>query len=296
MVAKAMSQSPLIVIVGTTASGKSKLALQLADKFQAEIISADSSNVRRYMDIGTAKPTILDREKIRHHLIDIIDPDTPYTAAVYKRDAMEIISQIRKRGKVPMLVGGTGLYIDSLIYDYSFLPAASDEYRQYLNSLELSQLYDIVDRKNLSLETIDKNNKRRVIRLIETNGAQASKKTMMDNAIVIGIKKDSIQLKTDIIARLDNMINLGLEKEVATLSNKYGWDAEGLKIIGYKEWRLYFQANQSLEEVKARIIKNTLDLSKRQDTWFKKNKSIHWFEYPLKKDNIVELIATFLNN
>lgn len=296
MVAKAMSQLPLIVIVGTTASGKSKLALQLADKFQAEIISADSSNVRRYMDIGTAKPTILDREKIRHHLIDIIDPDTPYTAAVYKRDAMEIISQIRKRGKVPMLVGGTGLYIDSLIYDYSFLPAASDEYRQYLNSLELSQLYDIVDRKNLSLETIDKNNKRRVIRLIETNGAQASKKTMMDNAIVIGIKKDSIQLKTDIIARLDNMINLGLEKEVATLSNKYGWDAEGLKIIGYKEWRLYFQANQSLEEVKARIIKNTLDLSKRQDTWFKKNKSIHWFEYPLKKDNIVELIATFLNN
>jgi len=296
MVAKAMSQLPLIVIVGTTASGKSQLALQLADKFQAEIISADSSNVRRYMDIGTAKPTILDREKIRHHLIDIIDPDTPYTAAVYKRDAMEIISQIRKRGKVPMLVGGTGLYIDSLIYDYSFLPAASDEYRQYLNSLELSQLYDIVDRKNLSLETIDKNNKRRVIRLIETNGAQASKKTMMDNAIVIGIKKDSIQLKTDIIARLDNMINLGLEKEVATLSNKYGWDAEGLKIIGYKEWRLYFQANQSLEEVKARIIKNTLDLSKRQDTWFKKNKSIHWFEYPLKKDNIVELIATFLNN
>lgn len=291
-----MYKGPLIVIVGTTASGKSELALKLAKKFNGEIVSADSSSIRRKMNIGTAKPTISERETIQHHLIDIIEPDEPYTAAVYKQQALEKINLIRSKDKIPILVGGTGLYIDSLIYDYSFLPAGDAQYRQYLNSLELNQLYKIVADKRLSLSTIDKNNKRRVIRLIETDGAVATKKSMINNCLVVGISKNQDQLKKDIGIRLDKMISLGLEKEVKELSCEYGWQAEGLKIIGYKEWQLYFKGIQSIEEVKARIIKDTYNLAKRQQTWFKRNKSIHWFDYPLNEDLIVDLITTNLSN
>lgn len=290
-----MIKGKLVVIVGATATGKSNLALKIADKFNGEIVNADSWTVRKYADIGTSKPTIEDRTKIPHHILDIVEPNNSFSAAEYKKIAENVIKSIYQKGKLPILVGGTGLYIDSLIYDYSFLPAASSQTRERLNGLKLAELHKIANKKGLLLESIDKQNKRRVIRLIETNGLIATKKEIMDDILIIGIKISKEQLDQNIQHRVNYMLAQGLEKEVEKLYKIYGWESETLKGIGYSEWRLYFEGLQSYDQTIERIIKDTRQLAKRQITWFKRNKSIQWVDTPVKSAYVEDLITAYLN-
>ena len=288
--------SPLIAIVGSTATGKSEMAFHLAKRLNAEIVSADSWLVRRGLDIGTAKPSPSMLREIPHHLIDIIEPDQDFSAAEYKKLALKSIEQIQSLGRLPLLVGGTGLYIDAILYDFSFLPSSEPKERQHLNNLSLSDLHSLAIAQKLDLSQIDMRNKRRVIRFIESEGKMATKSNLRPDTLIIGIRSEPDVLREKIKERVELMMSLGLENEVKRLSELYGWQCEALKGIGYSEWELYFKKRQSLETTKARTIKDTIALARRQQTWFKRNKSIHWFTTPVNIADVDALITTFLNN
>ena len=286
---------PLLVIVGETASGKSALGIELAQQLQGEIICADSWTVRREATIGTAKPSLAEQALVPHHLIDIVDPDEDFTAAVFKRLANEKIMEIAARGKLPILVGGTGLYIDGILYDYGFLPAGDRSAREEFNALSNLELLQRIKQLGLEVGDVDTRNKRRLIRLIETNGARPTRHDRRANTILIGLNIGRDVLCDRITQRVDTMIASGLKSEVAGLAERYGWDCEALKGVGYSQWRDYFLGTQSLEETRAKIVKATLDLAKRQRTWFKRNKSIHWLSTPVDVTSVVDLVTTELN-
>lgn len=285
-------QPPLVAIVGETASGKSALGLKLAKRFNGEVICADSWTVRREVNIGAAKPTTKERQHVPHHLIDIVSPCEDFNAAVFKQLANQAILDISKRGKLSIMAGGTGLYVDSVVFDYSFLPAPSEDMRDELNALTIDELVVRIEQEGLSLEGIDIRNKRRLIRLLESGGARPNQKPMRPRTLVIGVAREREDTKRRIAMRVDRMLDEGLEDEVRRLYNSYGWECEALKGIGYQEWREYFLGTQDLHTVRDRIIKDTIDLAKRQRTWFKRNKSIHWTS---SFEESVELVTTFLD-
>ncbi|MFI5270723.1 MAG: tRNA (adenosine(37)-N6)-dimethylallyltransferase MiaA [Candidatus Saccharimonadales bacterium] len=285
----------LICIVGQTASGKSDLAIRIALKWDGELICADSNTVRRELNIGTAKPSLADRKLVPHHMIDIIRPNDTFNAAEFKRLANEKIEEIYSRGKLPILVGGTGLYIDSVIYDYGFLSKGTRALRDELNDLSTNELLMRIKAIGLKTNEIDSNNRHRLIRYIETKGQKPEKKSLRKNTLLLGIKIDKKELSTRITNRVDMMLENGLEHEVELLVKKYGWDCEGLKGIGYSQWKEYFLGNENSETVRQNIIVATTKLAKRQMTWFRRNKSIHWMDNTLKWNNVAELITTFLN-
>lgn len=291
-----MGQPKLLVIVGETASGKTALSVEIAKRFGGEIICADSWTVRRGVDIGTAKPTPEERREVPHHLLDIVEPCADFTAAVFKRLAEQAIEDISARGKLPILTGGTGLYIDGVIYDFDFLPAGDREQREELNRLSVAKLLEKIEYSKLDLSDIDTRNKRRLIRLIETKGQKPTRKPLRDDTLIVGLRTPREEIERRIIKRLDDMLTAGLEDEVRILSERYGWDCEALKGIGYAQWREYFAGNKSLPETRTGIIKATFQYAKRQRTWFKRNKSIHWFDNPYDIDEIVDLTTTFLGN
>lgn len=291
-----MAAAKLIVVVGETASGKSALALRLARQFNGEIICADSWTVRREVNIGTAKPSAEEQALVPHHLLDVVDPCEDFTAAVFKQLANEAIEDIYNRGKLPILVGGTGLYVDGVIYDFGFLPSGDRTAREELNKLTNGELLNKIAGMDLDPGNVDIRNKRRLVRLIETNGALPSRGRLRGNTLIVGLKTEREALEKRIMKRVDRMLADGLEDEVRGLAERYGWDCEALKGVGYAQWQGYFAGSQTLPETKQKIIKATLDLAKRQRTWFKRNKSIHWFSTPLKWIEVVDTITTFLNS
>lgn len=284
--------APLVVIVGETASGKSALALKLAQEFNGEVICADSWTVYRGFDIGTAKPTLAERRRVPHHLLDIADPAEGFSAPEFKWRALAVIADIAQRGKLPILVGGTGLYIDSVLFDYSFLPAGQAGQREELNRLTLEKLLELAKSLKLDTAQIDTRNKRRVVRLIETNGRLPVQKPLRPRTLIIGATIYRELLQKQVEQRVDTMLAGGLENEVRQLSEHYGWNVEPMKGIGYREFKDYFAGSQDLAQTRERIIKATLDLAKKQRTWFKRNKSIHWVAEQIEA---VELTTTFLN-
>jgi tRNA dimethylallyltransferase len=285
----------LLVIVGETASGKSGLAMRLAQKFGGEIICADSWTVRREVDIGTAKPTAEERKLVPHHLLDVAGPDEDFTAAVFKGLANAAITDIASRGKLPIMAGGTGLYIDGVVYDFGFLPAGDRINREALNLLSVPELLHKIADLRIEPGDIDTGNKRRLIRLIETNGAMPTRQGLRGNTLIIGLQTDREILEEQVIKRVDAMLADGLEDEVQALAGRYGWDCEALKGVGYAQWQNYFSGVQSLLETRQKIIKATLDLAKRQRTWFRRNKSIHWFAAPVNWHKVVDSVTTFLD-
>ncbi len=290
-----VNPSPLLVIIGETASGKSELALRLAEQFDGELICADSWTVRREVNIGTAKPSAADRRRVPHHLLDVVEPCEEFTAAVFKERAQQAINDIAKQGKLPILVGGTGLYIDSVLYDYSFLAAGDREARKQLDELDIPQLLQLIEERGLALGEVDQRNKRRLIRLLETAGATPQKSQLRENTLVMGLQMDRELLKKRITERTDAMLAAGLEAEVRDLAERYGWGCEALKGVGYAQWQNYFAGQQTLSEIRQKIIKATLDLAKRQRTWFKRNKSIQWFGTPVNLSDVVAEVTTFLS-
>jgi len=284
--------SPLIVILGETASGKSAIALELAKKFNGEIINADSWSVYNGFDIGTAKPSLKEQQEIKHHLLDVADPKDGFSAAIFKRLAIEAIDNINKKGKIAILCGGTGLYIDSIIYDYSFLPPSSKQLRDKYNSMTLDEIKNEVKNQNIDTDGIDLGNKRRLIRLLENDGVRPASKEIRDNLILIGLKIDIDILTKNLESRVDLMFERGLENEVFKLSEKYGWDIESMKGIGYREFKPYFEGKQTIEETRKLIILHSLQLAKKQRTWFKRNNSIQWLS---NREEIIVSVTTHLN-
>jgi tRNA dimethylallyltransferase len=282
---------PLVVIVGETGSGKSALAMELAERFNGEIICADSRTVYKGMDIGTAKPSAADQAKIPHHLLDVVRPDQSFTAAEFKRLATKAIADIHDRGRLPIMVGGTGLYIDSVIFDYDFRPPADPERRAELQKLSIEQLQAQLEAEGIPLPRNERN-PRHLVRALETGGVPANKQALLPWTLVIGLQVDREELRRRITARVEEMVRAGFVMEVKQLVQKYGEDIEALQAPGYKAFRQYLQGDISPEEARALFIKNDLALAKRQRTWFRRNKSIQWVDDP---STAVELTTTFLN-
>lgn len=284
-----VAQRPkLLVIVGPTASGKSALAIGLAKEFDGELICADSLTVRKYADIGSAKPTKKEQDSVPHHLLDVAGPCEDFTAASFKRLAVKAIADIQGRGKLPILVGGTGLYIDAVLFDFGFLPPGDRLEREKLNQLSLQELMQRIGEQRISTVGIDTRNKRRLIRLLETDGARPGHGPMRPGTLMVGVNPPDEVLKEQISKRVHKMIESGLEQEVKNLSGRYGWDCEALKAIGYQEWRGYFEVGQTIEQVEARIISSTNGLAKRQRTWLRRNPHINWFNTPKEAQKFIE--------
>lgn len=271
------NRTKLLVLAGTTASGKSDLAVKIAKAYRGEIISADSWTVYKGFDIGTGKPSLSDQKAVKHHLIDVRQATDGFNAPMFKQMAQTAIKDIQKRGKLPILAGGTGLYIDSVVYDFGFLPSVSPAERERFNSMSLPELTEIALLQGIDLTDIDTRNKRRVIRAIEAKGQKPTKKQLRANTLMVGLWLELDELKRRIEQRVDAMLASGLEQEVRQLADTYGWDAEPMKGIGYREWQAYFGGEQSLEQTRQRIISATNNLAKRQRTRFKRSPDIQWF-------------------
>ena len=278
----------LLAIVGATASGKSDLAMKVAKEYNGEIISADSWTVYKGFDIGTSKPSPADQKAVKHYLIDVREASQGFNASLFQEMTQTAIADIQKQGKLPILVGGTGLYIDSVLYDFGFLDNSTPEERQKLDSMELNELLQLAADQKIDLTDVDQRNKRRVIRAIEAKGQKPTKNKLQPNSLIIGLKTEPDELKQQIEKRVDKMLAAGLEQEVKGLSDKYGWEAEPMKGIGYREWQDYFAGGQTLEQTRQRIISATNNLAKRQRTWFKRNPDINWFDSAAKAHQFIK--------
>lgn len=282
---------PLVVIVGQTASGKSTVAVDLARRCNGEIICADSRTIYSGMDIGTAKPSLYDRSAIPHHMLDLVNPDQSFSAADFQRHALGLIDSIYERGKVPIMVGGSGLYIDSVVYDFDFRGPADIALRRRLESLSIEELQNILRVKGIALPKNEKN-PRHLIRSIEANGKVSESNGLRPNTVVYGIALDTQELGSRIDQRVRTMMLQGLESEVAALARKYGWQAPGMQSIGYREWRQYFDGSLDSAETEELIRIATRRYAKRQRIWFKRNQSIQWYSDP---SHCLEDIAAYLN-
>lgn len=281
----------LIVVVGETASGKSALAMEIARQFNGEIINADSWQVYKGFDVGTAKPSQAEQAEIPHHLINIVEANAGFSAAAYKHLAQTAIEEIAKRGKLPVMVGGTGLYIDSVLFDFSFLPTGKAGERAKWNLMSIDELLAEIKARGIDLIGIDTRNKRRLVRLLETNGVRPEQKALRQNTLVIGLKLPRAKLRQKIEQRVETMFAKGLKYEVKQLADRYGWETEAMKGIGYQQWQAYFDQQQSLSATKRKIVKSTLDLAKRQRTWFKRHGFIEWVEAPA---DAIKLVRKFV--
>lgn len=267
-----------MVIVGETASGKSALALKLAQQLNGEIISADSRTIYKGMNIGTAKPTPAEQRLVSHHLLDLVEPNAAFNVADFKRAALAAIGDIRGRGNLPIMVGGSGLYVDAVIFDYQFREKYDKKIRQVLVAKSVDELIQLALAQGIHSGDITKN-RRHLVRLLEGGPAgDADRKTMIDDVILVGLTLPRAQLRRNITTRVETMFKRGLRREVEKLSRHFSWQTEALSGIGYREFEDYFYKRASLASVKRQVIQHTLNLAKRQRTWLKRNPSIKWFD------------------
>ncbi len=286
MLVSRASSLPLVVIVGPTASGKTALAIDIAERHNGEIICADSRTVYKGLDIGTAKPTPADQARVPHHGLDLVEPDESFSAADFKSYANQKIAEIRQRGRMPVLVGGTGLYVDSVIYDYQFGPPVDKERRQELSMMTIEELHEYCHKHNVPLpENIYI--KRYVVRSIEQQGLnQQRRDTPISNSIVVGISTDRDVLKQRIVQRASQLFAAGMLDEALEAGRKYGWDNEAMTGNIYRLARQYCDGELTLDRVKERFVTLDWQLAKRQLTWLKRREHIHWDE----PDQLVEYL------
>ena len=287
-----MNKPKVIVICGPTASGKTALSIELAKKINGEIISSDSMQIYKDMDIGTAKPSKGEMQGIKHYMLDLVEPDKRYSVADFKKDAEKAIEDILTKGKVPIVVGGTGLYVDSLIYGIEYQELQFDEkYRKELEERVFNEGLEILynEAKQIdpqAMKKISHNDKKRILRVLEIYKATGKTKTEQEaesrkNGVkydykVFAINMDREKLYERINKRVDIMIEQGLIQEVENLLKKYTVFPTSMQGLGYKEVVEYLQGNISKEEMIEKIKMETRRYAKRQITWFKKNKETIW--------------------
>lgn len=298
----------VIVILGPTASGKTGLAIKLAKEIGGEIISADSMQIYKYMDIGTAKPDEAEMEGIRHYLIDEVYPDEEFSVARYQELALRYIDEILSKGKIPIITGGTGLYINSLIYNINFTETVSDwELRESLKkeAEEKGNEYLYEKLKEFDPEAakrIHVNDTKRIIRAIEVythtkqtisqHQAVSRSEPPRHRFILIGLRMDREKLYERINHRVDLMMEKGLVDEVKRLV-ELGYDRNtvAMQALGYKEVLAYFRGEISLEEAAYIIKRDSRHYAKRQMTWFRRNEGIYWLDMDENNSN-----ADFIKN
>ena len=287
-----MDKPKVIVICGPTASGKTALSIELAKKINGEIISSDSMQIYKDMDIGTAKPSKEEMQGIKHYLLDFVEPNQRYSVAEFKKDAESAIEEILSKGKTPIIVGGTGLYVDSLIYGIEYQDIELDEkYRQELEQRAeaegLHKLYEEAQKIDpQAMEKISPNDKKRILRVLEIYKATGKNKTEQEiesrkNGVkydykVFAINWDRETLYERINKRVDIMIEQGLIQEVEQLLKKYNEFPTAMQGLGYKEVVEYLQGITTREEMIEKVKMETRRYAKRQITWFKKNKQTIW--------------------
>lgn len=269
----------LLVIVGPTASGKSALAMRLSEHLAIEIIAADSRTIYKGMDIGTAKPSKADQQKVPHWGTDLVNPNETYSAFEFKNYASQKINEVRGRGNLPVVVGGTGLYIDSLLFDFQLRIPANKKLRAQLETQSIHKLQTLIDEKGYKRPENFKN-RRHLIRTIETKGqAPGRMHQPLKGSYIVGINPDDKTLRGNINSRTVQMFDKGLLEEVKLLMEQYGPDVS-LPGIGYNTIRDYLNGKIELEAAKQLFETAQWQYTRRQRTWFKRNPYIRWFDSP----------------
>ena len=301
-----MKKPTVIVICGPTASGKTALSIELAKRINGEIVSADSMQIYKDMDIGSAKVTVDEMQGIKHYLIDCVCPNERYSVANYKQDAKKAIEEIINKGKTPIVVGGTGLYIDSLIYEIEYKDIKiNEEYRKKLEKIRDEEGLEVLYKKALeidpkAMEKISPNDFKRITRILEIYEATGKTKTEQEaqsrlNEIpydykVFAINYDREKLYERINKRVDIMLEKGLIEEVKNLLEKYSEFPTAMQGLGYKEVKQYFDGELSKEEMIEKIKQESRRYAKRQFTWFRKNKQTIWIDGQADIDNNINII------
>lgn len=306
-----MKKSLLVVIVGPTAVGKTEIAIEVARKIDAEIISADSMQIYRYMNIGTAKPTLEEQKGIKHHMIDIINPDEKFSAADFQVRAKECIEKIYSRHKIPLLTGGTGFYINSICYNYTFSNAQKDDSFRKLLQKQAGQygnqyLYKKLQKLDpIAAKKIHPNNLRRVIRAIEVcvktgkpfsyYEEKTKKQESQFDLLMYGLTRPRDELYQRIDERVNNMINAGLVGEVQKLLNMgYSAKLNSMQGLGYRHIIDYLYGKTTLSEAIYLISRDTRHYAKRQYTWFLRDKNIVWLD--ISKEGKEKIISNIVKN
>ena len=302
----------VIVIVGPTASGKTALSIELAKKINGEIISCDSMQIYKDMNIGSAKPTIEEMQGIKHYLIDVVEPTKRFSVAEYKKRAEEAIEEILKKGKVPIVIGGTGLYANSLIYGIEYNEFEFDEkYRtELMKKAEteegLKKLYEEANKIDpIAIQKISNNDKKRIIRILEIYNLTGKTKTEQEiesrkKEIKYDYKVFAINIERPILyerinKRVDIMIEQGLINEVKSILDKYNEFPTSMQAIGYKEIVDFLNGNITKEEAIEKIKQETRRYAKRQITWFKRIENIIWLNGLNKIQNNIDIILEELD-
>ncbi len=293
----------VIVIVGPTASGKTSTSIEIAKELNGEIISADSMQIYKEMNIGTAKPSMEERDGITHYLMDIILPDELYNVTMYKKMAEAAIEEILAKGKLPIIVGGTGLYVSTLINGIEFSEVKEDaEYRKEMQALAESKgpnyIHDMLREVDpVAADNIDMNNIRRVIRALEIYKVTGKTKTQLDEEskkeikydyMVYGIETPREKLYERINLRVDKMLEEGLIEEVKSLLEKYELSKTALQGLGYKEVKAYLEEQITYDEMVEILKMETRRYAKRQLTWFRKEEQIKWYSLDEITERILE--------
>lgn len=270
----------LIAIVGPTASGKSALAIEIAKKYGGEIICADSRTIYKGLDVGTAKPTLIEQEGIPHYGLNLVEPYENYSAADFQAYANEKIAEIQGRGNLPILVGGSGLYVDGVLYSYEFGGEADPILRAELEELSVEELQKRIEDAGYEMPENDQN-KRYLIRAIEQGGVNRSRHPLLKGALVIGINPGPEVLESRIKQRTNEMVENGVLEEARLLDEDYGWSSPGASGNIYKALRPLIEGStESLEKCLEDFITLDKQLAKRQLSWFKRNEDINWFVNP----------------
>lgn len=301
-----MNKPTVIVICGPTASGKTALSIELAKRINGEIVSADSMQIYKDMDIGSAKVTQDEMEGIQHYLIDCVLPSERYSVANYKQDAKNAIEEILKKRKTPIVVGGTGLYIDSLIYEIEYKDIKiNEEYRKELERIREEEGLEVLYKKALeidpiAMEKISSNDYKRITRILEIYEATGKTKTQQEaesrlneipyNYKVFAIDYDREKLYERINKRVDIMIEKGLVEEVKTLLEKYTEFPTAMQGLGYKEVKQYLDGELNKEEMIEKIKQESRRYAKRQFTWFRKNKQTIWINGQASTEENINII------
>ena len=302
----------LVAIIGPTAAGKSQLALRLAQAFDGEIVSADSRQVYRYMDIGTAKPTHQELSLVAHHLLDIINPDEDFSLAQYQQLAYRAIDDIQKRNKLPLLVGGSGLYVWAVLEGWEIPEVPPDiELRRSLEEKaakgETEELYrELTKIDPVAAQSIDRRNVRRLIRALEVSESAGvpfsrlqRKKAPPFNTLIIGLTAERTELYRRTDLRVDRIIEQGLVEEVRKLADMgYDLSLPAMSGIGYKQIGMFLNGEMTLEEAVWQTKTETHRLVRRQYNWFRlKDERIHWFDIQEEVEpEILKLVARFISN
>lgn len=284
--------APLIVITGPTGSGKSDLAMRLAEKYGGEIICADSRTVYRGMDIGTAKPTFDDRARVPHHLVDVVDPGQIFTLHDFQTLARRAVDEIRSRGHIPFLVGGTGLYIDSVILDFELGPKGSPLERARLEKMSTHELKEMLEKHHILLPT-NVLNKRHLIRAWEQRGINVRGKSAPDaNTFVVAITTEKDVLNERIALRAQKMFDEGVLSEARNLGQKFGWDSEAMTGNIYPILKDVLDGTITKDEAVQLFITKDRQLAKRQLTWLRRHDYVKWLSLQGAEDYITAVLES----